>query len=139
MAAETLLSSVLGLLSLGLLLPARLTGAVGSLNLEELSEMRYGIQILPLPVMGGQVRAVGARVLCKKKGLAHGEGGRAGASRAPETKGVEKGSWCAHGTAGNRRRTHSRGTWHRQGWGFPLCTSGPRVTVKAPRLRRVGK
>ncbi|XP_035306785.1 protein OS-9 isoform X7 [Cricetulus griseus] len=83
MAAETLLSSVLGLLSLGLLLPARLTGAVGSLNLEELSEMRYGIQILPLPVMGGQVRAVGARVLCKKKGLAHGEGGRAASTSLP--------------------------------------------------------
>lgn len=56
MAAETLLSSLLGLLLLGLLLPANLTGGVGSLNLEELSEMRYGIEILPLPVMGGQVR-----------------------------------------------------------------------------------
>lgn len=56
MAAETLLSSLLGLLLLGLLLPATLTGGVGSLNLEELSEMRYGIEILPLPVMGGQVR-----------------------------------------------------------------------------------
>ncbi|KAI2566663.1 OS9 isoform 20 [Pan troglodytes] len=54
MAAETLLSSLLGLLLLGLLLPASLTGGVGSLNLEELSEMRYGIEILPLPVMGGQ-------------------------------------------------------------------------------------
>nr|XP_005901731.1 PREDICTED: protein OS-9 isoform X3 [Bos mutus] len=54
MAAETLLSSLLGLLLLGLLLPATLTGGVGSLNLEELSEMRYGIEILPLPVMGGQ-------------------------------------------------------------------------------------
>lgn len=59
MATETLLSRLLGLLLLGLLLPARLTGGVGSLNLEELSEMRYGIQILPLPVMGGQVRGVG--------------------------------------------------------------------------------
>uniref|UniRef100_F6S2X1 Endoplasmic reticulum lectin n=1 Tax=Callithrix jacchus TaxID=9483 RepID=F6S2X1_CALJA len=56
MATETLLSSVLGLLLLGLLLPASLTGGVGSLNLEELSEMRYGIEILPLPVMGGQTK-----------------------------------------------------------------------------------
>uniref|UniRef100_A0A9L0JUV3 Endoplasmic reticulum lectin n=1 Tax=Equus asinus TaxID=9793 RepID=A0A9L0JUV3_EQUAS len=56
MAAEALLSSVLGLLLLGLLLPASLTGGVGSLNLEELSEMRYGIEILPLPVMGGQTK-----------------------------------------------------------------------------------
>lgn len=56
MAAETLLSRLLGLLLLGILLPASLTGCVGSLNLEELSEMRYGIEILPLPVMGGQVR-----------------------------------------------------------------------------------
>lgn len=56
MAAEQLLSRLLGQLFLGLLLPAALTGGVGSLNLEELSEMRYGIEILPLPVMGGQVR-----------------------------------------------------------------------------------
>ncbi|KAL2776147.1 protein OS-9 isoform 8 precursor [Daubentonia madagascariensis] len=56
MAAETLLSSLLGRLLLGLLLPASLTGGVGSLNLEELSEMRYGIEILPLPVMGGQTK-----------------------------------------------------------------------------------
>ncbi|XP_044770718.1 protein OS-9 isoform X9 [Neomonachus schauinslandi] len=56
MAAEALLSSLLGLLLLGLLLPASLTGGVGSLNLEELSEMRYGIEILPLPVMGGQTK-----------------------------------------------------------------------------------
>lgn len=55
MAAETLLSSLLWLLLLGFLLPARLASGVGSLNLEELSEMRYGIEILPLPVMGGQV------------------------------------------------------------------------------------
>lgn len=69
MAAETLLSSLLGLLLLGLLLPASLTGGVGSLNLEELSEMRYGIEILPLPVMGGQVRRCGgARVWGKGKG-----------------------------------------------------------------------
>ncbi|CAH6778595.1 Os9 [Phodopus roborovskii] len=66
MAAETLLSGVLGLLSLGLLLPARLTGAVGSLNLEELSEMRYGIQILPLPVMGGQSQASDVVVVSSK-------------------------------------------------------------------------
>ncbi|XP_005079826.1 protein OS-9 isoform X4 [Mesocricetus auratus] len=66
MAAEALLSSVLGLLSLGLLLPARLTGAVGSLNLEELSEMRYGIQILPLPVMGGQSQASDVVVVSSK-------------------------------------------------------------------------
>lgn len=67
MAAETLLSSLLGLLLLGLLFPASLTGGVGSLNLEELSEMRYGIEILPLPVMGGQVRRRrGARVLGRK-------------------------------------------------------------------------
>lgn len=56
MATETLLSRLLGLLLLGFLLPAGLAGGVGSLNLEELSEMRYGIEILPLPVMGGQVR-----------------------------------------------------------------------------------
>lgn len=56
MAAEPLPSRLLGLLLLGFLLPASLTGGVGSLNLEELSEMRYGIEILPLPVMGGQVR-----------------------------------------------------------------------------------
>jgi hypothetical protein len=46
----------LRLLFFGLLVPASLTRGVGSLNLEELSEMRYGIEILPLPVMGGQVR-----------------------------------------------------------------------------------
>lgn len=57
MAAAGLLSSLLGLLLLlDVLVPARGTGGVGSLNLEELSEMRYGIEILPLPVMGGQVR-----------------------------------------------------------------------------------
>lgn len=76
MAVGTLLSSLLGLLLLGLLLPASLTGGVGSLNLEELSEMRYGIEILPLPVMGGQVRRRrGARVLGRKEG---GEGGGRG-------------------------------------------------------------
>lgn len=70
MAAGPLLSRLLGLLFLGLLLPAALTGGVGSLNLEELSEMRYGIEILPLPVMGGQVRRLveRARVLGKGKG-----------------------------------------------------------------------
>ncbi|XP_021029552.1 protein OS-9 isoform X2 [Mus caroli] len=66
MAAEVLLSSLLGLLFLGLLLPARLTGGVGSLNLEELSEMRYGIQILPLPVMGGQSQASDVVVVSSK-------------------------------------------------------------------------
>ncbi|XP_036025655.1 protein OS-9 isoform X4 [Onychomys torridus] len=66
MAAETLLSSLLGLLLLGLLLPAPLAGGVGSLNLEELSEMRYGIQILPLPVMGGQSQASDVVVVSSK-------------------------------------------------------------------------
>ncbi|NP_001007266.1 protein OS-9 precursor [Rattus norvegicus] len=66
MAAEALLSSLLGLLFLGLLLPAHLTGGVGSLNLEELSEMRYGIQILPLPVMGGQSQASDVVVVSSK-------------------------------------------------------------------------
>ncbi|KAB0359586.1 hypothetical protein FD754_003742 [Muntiacus muntjak] len=66
MAAETLLSSLLGLLLLGLLLPASLTGGVGSLNLEELSEMRYGIEILPLPVMGGQNQASDVVIVSSK-------------------------------------------------------------------------
>uniref|UniRef100_A0AAA9TQ80 Endoplasmic reticulum lectin n=1 Tax=Bos taurus TaxID=9913 RepID=A0AAA9TQ80_BOVIN len=66
MAAETLLSSLLGLLLLGLLLPATLTGGVGSLNLEELSEMRYGIEILPLPVMGGQSQASDVVIVSSK-------------------------------------------------------------------------
>lgn len=66
MAAETLLSSLLGLLFLGLLAPARLTDGVGSLNLEELSEMRYGIQILPLPVMGGQSQASDVVIVSSK-------------------------------------------------------------------------
>ncbi|XP_002752706.1 protein OS-9 isoform X1 [Callithrix jacchus] len=66
MATETLLSSVLGLLLLGLLLPASLTGGVGSLNLEELSEMRYGIEILPLPVMGGQSQASDVVIVSSK-------------------------------------------------------------------------
>ncbi|XP_006160988.3 protein OS-9-like [Tupaia chinensis] len=66
MAAETLLSSLLGLLLLGLLLPARLTASVGSLNLEELSEMRYGIEILPLPVMGGQSQASDVVIVSSK-------------------------------------------------------------------------
>ncbi|XP_005358017.1 protein OS-9 isoform X1 [Microtus ochrogaster] len=66
MATETLLSRLLGLLLLGILLPARLTGGVGSLNLEELSEMRYGIQILPLPVMGGQSQASDVVIVSSK-------------------------------------------------------------------------
>ncbi|XP_040089022.1 protein OS-9 isoform X2 [Oryx dammah] len=66
MAAETLLSSLLGLLLLGLLLPAGLTGGIGSLNLEELSEMRYGIEILPLPVMGGQSQASDVVIVSSK-------------------------------------------------------------------------
>ncbi|XP_055468014.1 protein OS-9 isoform X2 [Psammomys obesus] len=66
MAAETLLSSLLGLLFLGLLAPACLTDGVGSLNLEELSEMRYGIQILPLPVMGGQSQASDVVIVSSK-------------------------------------------------------------------------
>ncbi|XP_026355939.2 protein OS-9 isoform X2 [Ursus arctos] len=66
MAAETLLSSLLGLLLLGLLLPASLTGGVGSLNLEELSEMRYGIEILPLPIMGGQSQASDVVIVSSK-------------------------------------------------------------------------
>ncbi|KAM9228819.1 protein OS-9 isoform 2-T2 [Dugong dugon] len=66
MAAGTLLPSLLGLLFLGLLLPASLTGGVGSLNLEELSEMRYGIEILPLPVMGGQSQASDVVIVSSK-------------------------------------------------------------------------
>ncbi|XP_047404488.1 protein OS-9 isoform X2 [Sciurus carolinensis] len=66
MAAEMLLSSLLGLLFLGLLLPASLTSGVGSLNLEELSEMRYGIEILPLPVMGGQSQASDVVIVSSK-------------------------------------------------------------------------
>ncbi|XP_007467701.1 PREDICTED: protein OS-9 isoform X1 [Lipotes vexillifer] len=66
MAAGTLLSSLLGLLLLGLLFPASLTGGVGSLNLEELSEMRYGIEILPLPVMGGQSQASDVVIVSSK-------------------------------------------------------------------------
>ncbi|XP_053517861.1 protein OS-9 isoform X4 [Artibeus jamaicensis] len=66
MAAELLLSRLLGLLFLGLLLPAALTGGVGSLNLEELSEMRYGIEILPLPVMGGQSQASDVVIVSSK-------------------------------------------------------------------------
>ncbi|XP_057557589.1 protein OS-9 isoform X6 [Hippopotamus amphibius kiboko] len=66
MAAGALLSSRLGLLLLGLLLPASLTGGVGSLNLEELSEMRYGIEILPLPVMGGQSQASDVVIVSSK-------------------------------------------------------------------------
>lgn len=92
MAAEPLLSRLLGLLLLGSLLPASLTAGVGSLNLEELSEMRYGIEILPLPVMGGQVRRRRAARIwgqgqgekqrkkgcCGARGAASGEWGRVG-------------------------------------------------------------
>ncbi|XP_075407491.1 protein OS-9 isoform X2 [Tenrec ecaudatus] len=66
MAAETLLSSLVRLLLLGLLLPAHVTDAVGSLNLEELSEMRYGIEILPLPVLGGQSQASDVVIVSSK-------------------------------------------------------------------------
>lgn len=66
MAAKQLLSRLLGQLFLGLLLPAALTGGVGSLNLEELSEMRYGIEILPLPVMGGQSQASDVVIVSSK-------------------------------------------------------------------------
>ncbi|XP_036107281.1 protein OS-9 isoform X6 [Molossus molossus] len=66
MATEPLLSRLLGLLLLGLLLPASPTGGVGSLNLEELSEMRYGIEILPLPVMGGQSQASDVVIVSSK-------------------------------------------------------------------------
>nr|XP_020019130.1 protein OS-9 isoform X4 [Castor canadensis] len=66
MAAELLLSSLLRLLFLGLLVPASLTRGVGSLNLEELSEMRYGIEILPLPVMGGQSQASDVVIVSSK-------------------------------------------------------------------------
>uniref|UniRef100_K9IM41 Endoplasmic reticulum lectin n=1 Tax=Desmodus rotundus TaxID=9430 RepID=K9IM41_DESRO len=66
MAAGPLLSRLLGLLFWGLLLPAALTGGVGSLNLEELSEMRYGIEILPLPVMGGQSQASDVVIVSSK-------------------------------------------------------------------------
>ncbi|ELK35076.1 Protein OS-9 [Myotis davidii] len=66
MAAEPRLSRLLGLLLLGLLFPASLTGGVGSLNLEELSEMRYGIEILPLPVLGGQSQASDVVIVSSK-------------------------------------------------------------------------
>ncbi|XP_021097057.1 protein OS-9 isoform X3 [Heterocephalus glaber] len=66
MAARTPLSSLLWLLFLGFLLPASLTGGVGSLNLEELSEMRYGIEILPLPVIGGQSQASDVVIVSSK-------------------------------------------------------------------------
>ncbi|KAM6153082.1 protein OS-9 isoform 2-T2 [Erethizon dorsatum] len=66
MAVETLLSGVFWLVFLGFLLPARLAGGVGSLNLEELSEMRYGIEILPLPVIGGQSQASDVVIVSSK-------------------------------------------------------------------------
>lgn len=124
MAAEALLSSLLGLLFLGLLLPARLTGGVGSLNLEELSEMRYGIQILPLPVMGGQVRGVGRGEGPVQEEGAHGGGGRGAARPVQENGGMEKRWWCSYGPAGNGRQTHPRRPGTDRG-GAPHC--GPRV------------
>lgn len=66
MAAEALLSKLSGLLFLGFLLPASFAGGVGSLNLEELNEMRYGIEILPLPVMGGQSQASDVVIVSSK-------------------------------------------------------------------------
>lgn len=66
MAAEPLPSGLLGPLLLGFLFPAGLAGGVGSLNLEELSEMRYGIEILPLPVMGGQSQASDVVIVSSK-------------------------------------------------------------------------
>lgn len=85
MAAEPRLSRLLGLLLLGFLSPASLTGGVGSLNLEELSEMRYGIEILPLPVLGGQVRrrrAAGVR----GKGQGESRGRKAAVGSAAQPK-----------------------------------------------------
>lgn len=128
MAAEVLLSSLLGLLFLGLLLPAHLTGGVGSLNLEELSEMRYGIQILPLPVMGGQVRGVGRGEGPVQEEGAQGGGGKAAARPARETGGMKKTWWCFYDPAGNGREIYPRGPGTDRG-GALRC--GPRV----PRSR----
>lgn len=134
MATETLLSRLLGLLLLGLLLPARLTGGVGSLNLEELSEMRYGIQILPLPVMGGQVRGVGARVLCRRKGLKAEEEGQL---RAPFSSRRLRG-WSRVGgvptSCCESRADPFPGDQAPAGVGLPAVALGSLVTVKAPRL-----
>lgn len=66
-AAAALLSRLLGPLLVGVLSPASVAGGVGSLNLEELSEMRYGIEILPLPVLGGQVRRRGGGAVCRRR------------------------------------------------------------------------
>ncbi|XP_044535787.1 protein OS-9 isoform X8 [Gracilinanus agilis] len=54
MAATSLLFQLLWPLLLGPLLSNVPACAFGSLNLEELNEMRYGIEILPRPVIGGQ-------------------------------------------------------------------------------------
>uniref|UniRef100_A0A5F8HGC1 Endoplasmic reticulum lectin n=1 Tax=Monodelphis domestica TaxID=13616 RepID=A0A5F8HGC1_MONDO len=54
MAATSLLFQLLWPLLLGPLLSDVPACAFGSLNLEELNEMRYGIEILPRPVIGGQ-------------------------------------------------------------------------------------
>uniref|UniRef100_G3W4I3 Endoplasmic reticulum lectin n=1 Tax=Sarcophilus harrisii TaxID=9305 RepID=G3W4I3_SARHA len=54
MAATSLLFQLLWPLFLGPLLSDVPACVVGSLNLEELNEMRYGIEILPRPVIGGQ-------------------------------------------------------------------------------------
>ncbi|XP_072511309.1 protein OS-9 isoform X6 [Notamacropus eugenii] len=54
MAATSLLFRLLWPLLLGPLLSELPACVVGSLNLEELNEMRYGIEILPRPVIGGQ-------------------------------------------------------------------------------------
>lgn len=123
MAAETLLSSLLGLLFLGLLSPARLTDGVGSLNLEELSEMRYGIQILPLPVMGGQVSSVGGEGPVQEEG-AHGEGERASAHPAREAKEIEKIGGVPTALLGIVGRPIPRGPG--TGWGG-ASRCGPRV------------
>lgn len=132
MATETLLSRLLGLLLLGLLLPARLTGGVGSLNLEELSEMRYGIQILPLPVMGGQVRGVGARVLCRRKGHTAEEEGQL---RAPFSSQRLRG-WSRVGgvpmSCCESQADPFPGDQAPAGVGLPAVALGSPVMVKAP-------
>ncbi|XP_020845793.1 protein OS-9 isoform X1 [Phascolarctos cinereus] len=54
MAATSLLFQLLWPLLVGPLLSDLPACVLGSLNLEELNEMRYGIEILPRPVIGGQ-------------------------------------------------------------------------------------
>lgn len=135
MAAEALLSSLLGLLFLGLLLPAHLTGGVGSLNLEELSEMRYGIQILPLPVMGGQVRGVGRGEGPVHEEGAHGGGGRAAVRPARETGGMETRWWCPYDPAENGDRPIPRDQAP-AGVGLPtvdLGSPGPGESTRTPQ------